>query len=205
MNAAKIRLSQDEQTLVQNAEWILTKNNILESVTHFFAALQVEQATILSTYNTTLPSLIAESSAKISKGENYLGLPYQVLDYPRFFKPEAVFAIRTMFWWGHFFSTTLHVSGNFKPLYEDKIVQAYEQLIDGSFYYCVHNKPWDHHFNEDNYLPIENCRKAVFEKHIRENSFLKIAKKHSLADWDNLPAILLTDFKELIAITATRT
>ena len=55
---------------------------------------------------------IVQSTPKIAKGENYLQLPYVLLDYPRCFDKENIFAIRTMFWWGNFFSITLHLSGS---------------------------------------------------------------------------------------------
>ena len=53
-------------------------------------------------------------SPKISKGENYRGLPYVMLDYPRLFGREEVLAIRTFFWWGHGFSVTLHLKGGYR-------------------------------------------------------------------------------------------
>ena len=66
------------------------------------------------------------SSPKISKGENYKGLPWLVLDYPRYFNKEDIFAIRTLFWWGNFFSITLHISGKYKMRYEKKIIDSFE-------------------------------------------------------------------------------
>ena len=56
------------------------------------------------------------ASAKISKGEN-MGLPWVMLDYPRLFGQEDVLAIRTMFWWGHCFSVTLHLKGRYYGAY----------------------------------------------------------------------------------------
>ena len=32
---------------------------------------------------------------------------------PAVFSKENIFAIRTMFWWGNFFSISLHVSGKY--------------------------------------------------------------------------------------------
>jgi len=65
-------------------------------------------------------------SPKISRGENYLGLPYLVLDYPRLFRPDAVLAIRTFFWWGHFFSSTLQLSGGYKTEFLSRLQAAQE-------------------------------------------------------------------------------
>src|SRR6185369_14445953 len=111
MDEAKIRLSQKELELVSNTEWILTKNEVITKAKLLLGSVLDEQIKWLSHHKLILPSEIKESSPKISKGENYRGLPYMVLDHPRRFDKEDVFAIRTLFWWGNFFSTTLQLSG----------------------------------------------------------------------------------------------
>ena len=103
MNYTKIRLSQKEMELIANADWILTKNGILKKIDHFFSALQVKQKDWLDTNHPSFTEELLQSSPKISKGEYYNGLPYRMLDFPKKFKQSEIFAIRTMFWWGHFF------------------------------------------------------------------------------------------------------
>ena len=88
-----------------------------------------------------------EKSGKISKGENYLGLPYAILDYPAIFKKENVFAIRTMFWWGNFFSITLHISGR-KRMREINISKLVENLREKNFLFCINKKEWEHNFDK---------------------------------------------------------
>ena len=85
MNAAKIRFSHKEMELITNAEWILTKNAILQKTIQMLANVQVRQQQYLQSFSVKLPSQVIQSSPKISKGENYKGLPYQILDYPRIF------------------------------------------------------------------------------------------------------------------------
>jgi hypothetical protein len=36
-----------------------------------------------------------------------------------------VFAIRTMFWWGNFFSVTLHMKGNYREHFQEKLIGNY--------------------------------------------------------------------------------
>src|SRR5688572_25425075 len=114
MSEAKIRLSAKEAELIGNAEIILTKNAILRKVNELLAVLQQEQRNLIMASAATLPIGVVRSSPKISRGENYKGLPYQVLDHPRVFEQENIAAVRTMFLWGNFFSVTLHLSGNYK-------------------------------------------------------------------------------------------
>ena len=113
MDIAKIRLSPEEEALVATTDWILTKNNVLQKIKQLLLALQSRQQDLLLPFN-SLPEEVLKSSPKISRGENYKGLPWLVLDYPRYFNKADVFAIRTLFWWGNFFSITLHLSGSYK-------------------------------------------------------------------------------------------
>src|SRR5688500_20050079 len=113
MDLAKIQLSQEELVLVQNADWLLTKNRIIGKVYEMFGMLVADVQMMPEKNSVLLPEIFA-ASPKISKGENYMGLPYVMLDYPRCFGKSDTFAIRTMFWWGNFFSVTLHLKGRYK-------------------------------------------------------------------------------------------
>ena len=65
---------------------------------------------------------------------------------------KDIFAIRTMFWWGNFFSITLHLSGIYKTMFAQKIIACYELLKETDFFICVHEEQWQHHFEKDNYI-----------------------------------------------------
>src|SRR5258706_2726482 len=93
----KIQLSQQEMELVNNADWILTKNGIILKVRHLLANLQRHQQDHLGSQQSPLPSEILKPAPKISRGENSRGLPYLILAYPRPFVPKKIFPIRPMF------------------------------------------------------------------------------------------------------------
>ena len=200
MKEAKIRLSPEEKELITNADWILTKNNLLHKVTLLLANLQVHQQEYLNNKVIELPHQVINSAPKISKGENYKGLPYRVLDFPKYFDQSAVLAIRTMFWWGNFFSTTLHVSGLFKKKLEEKIIDSYTVLRQNEMFYCINTDEWEHHFEASNYIPVSQSDQDSFSISIRESSFIKLAKQHPIEMWDDIPKALLSDFKLLINI-----
>ncbi len=207
MNAAKIRLSPAEMELVNNADLILTKNAILKKVQGLLEELQVKQQELILLHAAGLPGKVSASSPKISKGENYRGLPYIILDYPRVFEPgnppdqpAAIFAVRTMFWWGHFFSVTLHLSGIYKQEGEEKLIGSYQSLKEKNFYCCINEDQWAHHFEENNYVLLSELDKEGFEKTIREKSFVKLAKKMDLNQWDEAEEILLGYFRDLMEL-----
>ncbi len=203
MNPAKIRLSQTEMELVNNADLILTKNTILKKVNQLLGNLQAKQQEVVRLQARVLTEKISGTFPKISKGENYKGLPYLILDYPRYFDHENIFAVRTMFWWGHFFSVTLHLSGDHKKEAEEKLIASYKTFREKGFYCYTNEDPWEHHFESENYKPLSQMSKNDFERSIRENPFIKIANKISLNQWDDAEEILQTYFEEIIGILAS--
>ncbi len=202
MSEAKIRLSQKEMEMVSNADLILTKNSILQKVNHLLAMLQIKQQYHLESFQAQLPRQAISSSPKISKGESYKGLPYLILDYPRFFEKKNICAIRTMFWWGNFFSVTLHLSGTPKQETEDKLIAAYPLLKERDYYCYINDDQWEHHFERNNYISLTQISNTEFENLVTEKPFIKLANKIPLEQWDTAEEMLLTYFKQIIEVLA---
>ena len=197
---SKIQLSSLEMNLVNNADWILTKNGIIQKAIQLLAGLQEKQQNYFKSSYSHLPEEVLKLSPKISKGENYQGLPYLILDFPRFFEHKNIFAIRTMFWWGNFFSITLHLSGNYKNMFAGKIISSFELLKEKDFFICIHEEQWQHHFEGDNYIPISKWNKEDFSYMVNTGSFVKLANKIPLQKWDDAQEILLQYFNQIIEV-----
>jgi hypothetical protein len=178
--AAKIQLSEEELNLVQNAQWLLTKNNIITKVFHLFGEIAQEQQHRLD----------MQPSPKISKGENYLGLPYVMLDYPRLFGKEDVFAIRTMFWWGHYFSVTLHLKGKYRAQYTANLLKHLHLLAQYDFYVGVGEDEWRHELAEGNYVHLSQVNTAEVEKRMLATDFCKLSAKVSLLEWNRAKELI---------------
>lgn len=198
MNAAKIQLSAEELSLVQNADWLLTKNTIIEKVFALFGDIAHEVRGNFTATPDFLPSAVLEPSPKISKGENYKGLPWVMLDYPRFFNRQDTFAIRTMFWWGHFFSVTLHLKGVYKEKYQQQLLNNLPLLKTHPFYLCISGEEWRHEFEEDNYTPLTQLNSSDIEKILLANNFCKLSAKISLPQWNQSKALLLDLYETII-------
>src|SRR5215203_7212012 len=130
----KIQFLPAEMELVSSPDIILTKNAILQKIKSFYEELQIKQQNVLQKFSFQLPADVLKISPKISRGENYKGLPWLVLDNPRYFQHNNIFAIRTMFWWGNFFSITLHLSGNNKTELLKKVTGHFSLLGQNDFY-----------------------------------------------------------------------
>jgi len=148
---------------------------------------------ILPEFTGILPDAIFTSSPKIYKGENYLSLPYVLMDYPRVFFKEDVFAIRSFFWWGNYFSITLHLSGKYFQYFKNNI--ADNLYKDDTLFICINEEQWAHHFEETNYKPIKAIDSA---ENILNKPFIKIAKKLSLSEWNAAELFYRNNYKNLL-------
>jgi hypothetical protein len=202
-NFSKLMLSDEEQQLVNNSHWILTKRVIMDKVHQLFGDVAGKQKIIIQQEKDWLPAAVLLSEAKISKGENYLQLPFLILDYPRCFDVENIFAVRTMFWWGNFFSITFHLSGTYKIMYQDNLIAALDKLKPGGLYLCISESQWHHHFEEDNYTSVNNLTQKEIVTIIRQKQFIKLAVKFPLNQWDEIPALLEKKYMEIIELLKT--
>lgn len=178
MNEAKIQFSVSEMELMNNADIILTKNKVIHKIKSLFEDLQDQM--IMEPKIDENESSLFKVPGKISRGENYNGLPYLILDFPRKFNGKNIFTIRTMFWWGNFFSSTLHLSGLEKTTHLPKIEMGYEVLRDANYFIGVSEDQWLHHFYPDNYISIKSLSKNEFLAACRTNEHIKIAAKWPL-------------------------
>ena len=188
-----VKLSKEEFDLVSDAGFILTKNRIIQKVYNLFGNLCDEYKQVSDDF----PAEVLAVHPKISKGENYLGLPWVMLDYPRSFSNTNVFAIRSFFWWGNFFSITLQLQGSYKEKYGQQI-QSFLASTSDEWWIGVAEDPWQHHFGKDNYIPSSAGIK------IEEMPFIKLAKKIPLQQWDNSFDFFAGTFKQFTGILSTQ-
>ena len=197
MEGSKIQLSASELELVVNADIILTKNRIIQKAINLLNEVQEEMLQY-----TELLTEIKSVHPKISKGEYYKGLPYVILDYPRLTSSRDIFFIRSMFWWGNFFSCTLHLSGSFKEKHQIQLVTQYDLLSKDEYSLGINEDPWQHHFEKDNYKEISKLTVSQFRDIILNKGHVKIATRWPLTDWDVTPQKLIESWKFLMKLIA---
>jgi len=198
MQQTKIQLLPAEMELVSSPDIILTKNAILQKIKLFLEELQLKQFDILKDYASQLPQEILKISPKISRGENYKGLPWLVLDNPRFFQHNNIFAIRTMFWWGNFFSITLHLSGNNKTNILEKLINNISTRKENDFYIYQGNDEWEHDLDPNSYKKLSLINDDEFNQIISANNFLKLAIKFPIDSFEAIEEKLLRNYELLV-------
>jgi hypothetical protein len=198
MSPAKVTLSPNELELVNNADWILTKNTVIGKVYTLFGDLSEMYRAELNKHPVFILPEADFRSPKISKGEQYEGLPWVMLDHPRHFSATDIFAVRSFFWWGRFCSITLHLSGKFQERYAGSIQKYFADAGKCKDWYIGSGTDqWQHHFREDNYLPLEKR-----QERFSALPFLKIAKKIPLREWDLLPIFFEENYRDILSMLA---
>ena len=196
-NGAKIHLSTQEIELVTNKEWLFLKRSILKKMEIFLGELHKRFIDIAEEELFHFDDTLKKRGGKISRGENYKGLPYLILDYPAKFSKNEVFAVRTLFWWGNFFSMSLHLSGSYLNNCRHS-EQSFDYLTNKNFVIYTGNDEWDHDLVEGGYVSAAKLNFDQFLQ-ITENKYLKISKMIHLGDFENAPELLTNYFSEILA------
>ena len=182
---------------MMDTRFILTKNAVLQKIEVLLGALSEtirEQVQKLALDQT--PAFV--KSPKIARGEQYQELPWLMLDYPRLFTQTDTCAIRCFFWWGHYWSITLQLSGIYLDTYQ-AAVASFVNLNgrEGIWYLSMGTDPWVHELDGAAYVNAGNIDAAYWKE---QRSFLKLAKKIPLEQWDDIFPLLETNMISLLSI-----
>jgi hypothetical protein len=158
--------------------------------------LQEQQQKLVERYSIT--SVVFAESYKISKGENYKGLPWVVLDHPRKFGQNDIL-IRTLFWWGKYFVTTLHLAGKYKNEYAPKLRSGYDELAKSGFSFYMNDDPWQHEVSNESYVSLSKITTAEMINQ-ETKGFVKIAKAVPLSDIEVAQQKLEQDYEAILRI-----
>lgn len=113
------------------------------------------------------------SSFKVTKGENYLDMPYVVLDVPQLKQQEISDKLRIMFWWGHYISLQYFIYLNADMAASLHQYSAHNYVVlNGEDLY--NNDLCSHDF-----VPLENYQ-------YQTSRLTKICLRVELADIENL-------------------
>lgn len=182
---AKITLSELERTLISDPCWILTKNEVLRKVTQLFA--QLSDQYVSNPAVADLPEEVRIIPPKISRGEQYKGLPYLILDFPRYFDQRNTFAIRTFFWWGHYFSSTIQLKGHYSSQFVNRILKIISTNHSVEWMINQTEAEWIHDLNETEHWQKFSDSNA--EESIKRNLF-KTAASLPVQKWDEAEQFL---------------
>ena len=168
-------LKDEEAALLTDVTFFEKKQLLAKKIVEFLGDLEADYFELTRSYYDILPPGIQNKRGKISRGENYRGLPYFILDAPAIFEKNSVLAYRSLVWWGHPFTATFHLSGRFLESYMDRLVPKLQHL-DQSAMICINKNSWEHHLQRDNYIPVTEFLESNNNslEFFREQGFLKV-------------------------------
>ena len=192
MQVTNFNFSPAEANAICESNFFLLKSSATQKVVDLFGLLEMEIKKESKRYSLEILE-INNSKGKIFRGENYKLFPYIVLDCPRLFSTTSVFAFRSMFWWGHEFSFTLHLQGEAFNKYRNSIYEKISLLSGNKVFYCVNDTPWHYNFEKENYIPIENF--DVRREELLTKPFIKISRKLEVSAHDKVPEYAIDSFQ----------
>lgn len=194
----EVNFSDKELRYINDTDFLLTKRQVNEKINQLLVTTEEKIARGIEQSPVRLPEGTLQTAGKISKGENYKNLPYFMLDFPRKFSKKGIFAFRTMFWWGHFFSATLHLQGINLEEFRTTLLKNSNKSYGNGIYFCVADTPWEYHYGKDNYQPVDQLEKEKLQEMIYHKEFVKLSKKLNLDQWEHLPEFSFETFNCLI-------
>ena len=148
------------------------------------------------------PKYVDAVNGKIYRGENYLGLPYLILDYPKHFSNDSVFAFRTMFWWGNFFSCTLHLQGKALDERRNHLINNWKTLRKKNIYMCANNTPWQYNYSKENYKLIDKFSESEIKLLFMTKEFIKLSRKTEIKNYKKLDKFCRESFTQLFTASS---
>lgn len=191
----KVRLTSEERSLLTQKDFFILKKAVMQKLMELLGLLNEELKKQNPEFHSILPEEVFSNAGKISKGENYRGFPWLVLDHPRIFKKEDVFAFRSLCWWGNEISFTLHLSGKYKTILSSPEKRLHN-LCGKGYFININDTPWEYHFEESNYRLLDDVLQSEFNIH--QHPFLKISKKISIDTAEELISEGSKTYSELI-------
>lgn len=184
-------LSDEEIKLLHSPAIFQAKRSLEKKLISVLESASGRLETAYAGNDSPFPPEVLAVAPKISRGENYLGYPWMILDHPRFFTREDVFAVRSFVWWTQGASFTLQLSGKYLEEFLPALINNADKLELSGLYSGINDDPWIHHFGEDNYREIIDANHLMNEEeNIRRRGYLKLMRRHSLEHIEQIPDLV---------------
>lgn len=137
------------------------------------------------------------SEAKLSRGENYKGLPYRVLDYPAHFSRAHTFLFRALVLWGHHLSFHLILTGDFITEFGPRLSAGFADLTGSHFHLSQQASPWEWELDATSHLALSALSPEQFHEQVtqgiplseNDTRFVKLSRSLDLNEYARLPQV----------------
>ncbi|MDA1121669.1 MAG: hypothetical protein O2887_14445 [Bacteroidetes bacterium] len=175
-------LNSQQLDLIKDQDFLIEKRIVLNVLARHFQKVESGLKSTIHRYEKILPKGSLTVTGRISRGDNYKGLPYLVLDFPRFSSGDKVFIYRTMFWWGNYFLCMLITKNCGYSLIQKKVPK--DLMIN------LGSTPWNYDMNDECWESLEKQR----------HQFLAISRKVDFGNIDNLEVLSKETFEDIMSL-----
>lgn len=202
---ASLVFSNDELNFITDKTFFKKKDDVNSKVINQLNELHQKLIILLKDNNESVPESVLKSSPKISRGENYQGFPWLVLDYPRIFNTAGVFAFRTLFWWGHSWVLTFQLSGNLFQNFRSTILSNLNSINVVSCKIGIGNDPWIHNPHDSMYIQLKKfiASKNNSEEKIKSQPFFKLIREVEFSQSENLTEEAIAFYSSCLRLLKT--
>lgn len=166
MERSKLEFSPQQLSLLHDASVWNAKRELIDGVSAWMGnTLERLKQHHQVVFGSLVPA--PALNGKITRGENYNGFPYVLLDYPNLFSKEEIVAARNLVWFGNGFHCTLHIKGTTTTKALSRLHASPNILI------CVADNEWIHHINERDWISC-NALDEKSKKRINAQGWMKL-------------------------------
>lgn len=173
---APLAFTPDEINLIADTKFFPAKAQVMKKVRGLLDRLYAELKEELADAALVVPSGFEPENHQFVKGEHLEDFPYQYLDFPKHFKGEDKFAVRSLFWWGHHFVFALILEGEGIPRYKQNLLNRFHVVAGRDLSLCLGPSLWEWKRGEGYTLPITHDRKSEVAAVLSERSSFKVAR-----------------------------
>ena len=184
-------LTDEERALIRDRTFLRSKKKALAKISSLLTDSGKKLQKMVREQYPIIEKSYAAMPPKVSRGENYHGLPYRVLDFPRFFEQETTFSYRVVFLWGYYINFSLYLG---EELVKPEVLLKAKS--DNAIYFCIAQTPWEHHFTVENFKKLHAVREDELSSQL-DRGFIKIAIREELQNLDLLPEHTAKNFRIL--------
>jgi hypothetical protein len=180
-----------EIEFMQNRDLFPWKRDVMSKIAHTLNEVKLEMIKQEIHKHPIFPIDADRTTGKLSRGENTLGQPWMILDFPRLFNKEQVIACRTLFAWSYPIQQILHING--KAFNNLNISDVDISKTDRIKVAC-HKEEWIYLGESTDWRPANSVNKSEIE-----NSF-RLSMQSSLENIAILPQVTVSNFKEILSV-----
>lgn len=195
-----MQFDKNESDLLFNTELFPLKRRVNQKLYVLFEQIKMRLKDTKEHKQFIFPQGTDSETGKISQGENYQSYPWVMLDFPKLFNKEEIFAFRTLFWYGHYFSCSLLLSGTCAVFYLPQILKNRALLTGSAICIATHKDPWQHEVNEEVCVPQENLTDAEIITFAEEKGFIKFTVKFISTNPAEIEKKVLENYIKLLEV-----